>query len=76
MDPYRVWAWDAASRRPDADGTGRRLPMWLHYRVDLFPYFPGLVTGIRSAAGRALSFPEAFRQRRTGEPKGIVQIVK
>ncbi len=77
LDPYKVWTWSAASRRPAQGSMKRQLPMWHRYRVELYPHFPGLLSGITDAAGNELQFPSAFRQQRgTGLPKGIVQIVR
>src|SRR5205823_14436967 len=41
LDPYKIWTWAPASRRPDPNSTKRQLPMWHHYRVELYPHFPG-----------------------------------
>lgn len=51
--------------------------MWHQYRVELYPHFPGLSSGIHDRQGNELEFPSAFRQsRRDGEPRGIIQIVR
>jgi hypothetical protein len=51
--------------------------MWHQYRVEFYPHYPGLLSGIRDRYGNELEFPAAFRKSRTEErPKGIVQIVK
>jgi len=77
IDPYKVWTWDPASRRPDPNSTKRQLPMWHRYRVELYPHFPGLLTGIRDQFGNELEFPAAFRlSRNANTPKGIVQVVR
>jgi hypothetical protein len=77
LDPYKVWTWDPASRRPYRGYPKRQLPMWHKYRVELYPHVPGLGlgSGIRDRHGNELEFPSAFRQsRRDGKPRGIVQI--
>ena len=54
----------------------RQLPMWHHYRVELYPHFPGLTSGITDPFGNELQYPSAFRQRRgDGLRKGIVRVV-
>jgi hypothetical protein len=77
VDPYKVWTWDPASRRPYRGYPKRQLPMWHRYRVELYPHVPGLGfgSGIRDRQGHELEFPSAFRQsRRDGKPRGIVKI--
>jgi hypothetical protein len=76
IDPFKVWTWDPRSRRPAAGSTKRQLPMWHHYRVELYPHYPGLLSGICDPFGNELQFPSAFRQQRgTGLQKGIVKII-
>jgi hypothetical protein len=77
LDPYKVWTWDPASRRPFRGYPKRQLPMWHQYRVELYPHLPGLGigSGILDQYGNELEFPSAFRQcRRNGKPRGIVKI--
>ena len=77
LDPYKVWTWDPASRRPYRGYPKRQLPMWHRYRVELYPHVLGLGfgSGIRDKFGHELEFPSAFRQsRRDGKPRGIVKI--
>jgi len=76
LDPYKIWTWDRALRTP-FQGRGKpQLPMWHHYRVELYPYVPewGSGCGIYDRTGRELTFPEAFRQSRDEKPKGIVKL--
>jgi hypothetical protein len=74
LDPYKVWTWDPADRRPARDHSKKQLPMWHRYRVELFPHV-GQLSGIRDRYGNELEFPSAFRQsRRDGTPRGIVKI--
>jgi hypothetical protein len=61
LDPHKVWTWDPASRRPYRDCPKKQLPMWHRYRVELYPHFSGLLSGIRDEDGNELEFPSAFR---------------
>ena len=75
LDPQKVWTWDPALRRPYPGYPKKQLPMWHVYRVELYPHFPGLSSGIRDKFGNELEFPAAFRQcRRDSTPKGIVKL--
>jgi hypothetical protein len=77
LDPYKIWTWDPASRKPYRGYPKKQLPMWHRYRVELYPHVPGLGvgSGIRDKHGHELEFPSAFRQsRRDGKPRGIVKI--
>jgi hypothetical protein len=75
IDPFKVWTWDAASRRPDSNSTKKQLPMWHIYRVELYPH-AGNFSGIKDEFGNDQTFPAAFRKSRTcHRPKGIVQII-
>ena len=77
LDPHKVWTWNPTSRRPYRYQTKRQLPMWHRYRVELYPHYPGLLSGIRDQFGNNLPFPSAFRlSRREYKPKGIVKIVE
>ena len=77
LDPYKIWTWDPASRRPDPNSAKHQLPMWHRYHVELYPHYPGLMSGIRDQFGNELQFPSAFRlSRRAYQPKGIVQIIQ
>lgn len=74
IDPYKIWTWDPASRRPFRGYPKKQLPMWHQYRVELYPHY-GQLCGIRDPFGHELEFPSAFRQSRCdGRPKGIVKI--
>jgi len=75
LDPHKAWTWDPASRRSYRGCAKRQLPMWHQYRVELYPHFPGMLSGIRDTEGNELEFPSAFRRsRRDGTPRGIVKI--
>lgn len=73
IDPHKVWTWDPSSRRPYR-GDKKQLPMWHHYRVELYPHF-GQRSGIRDEFGNDLEFPAAFRKsRREHRQRGIIKI--
>jgi len=77
LDPFKVWTWEPAARKPYRGYPKKQLPMWHKYRVELYPHVPGLGigSGIRDQHGHELEFPSAFRQsRRDGKPRGIVKI--
>ena len=75
LAPQKVWTWDPALRRAYPGYPKKQLPMWHVYRVELYPHFPGLSSGIRDKFGNELEFPAAFRQcRRDSTPKGIVKL--
>jgi Family of unknown function (DUF6932) len=77
IDPFKVWTWSPASRRPYRGYPKRQLPMWHRYRVELYPHVPGLGfgSGIRDKYGHDLEFPSAFRiSRRNNKPRGIVKL--
>lgn len=74
LDPYKIWTWDSASRRPSPGFAKRQLPMWHRYRVELYPHY-GQPCGICDAYGNELEFPSAFRLSRRGrQPRGVVKI--
>lgn len=77
IDPFKIWTWDANSRIFDPKTGKAQLPMWMRYRVELYPHIEGMFSGIRDQYGNNLQFPSAFRQsRRNFIPKGIVKVVK
>ncbi len=74
LDPFKVWTWDPASRKPFRGYPKKQLPMWHQYRVELYPHC-GFPSGIKDKHGHDLEFPAAFRQRRGDSlPKGIVRV--
>lgn len=74
LDPHKVWTWDPRDRRAYRGYPKRQLPMWHHYRVELYPHV-GQISGIRDQHGNELEFPAAFRlSRRDGKPRGIIKI--
>lgn len=75
MDPHKIWTWDPRSRRPYRGYPKRQLPMWHKYRVELYPHFSGVQSGVRDPFGNELEFPSAFRRsRRDGKARGIVKM--
>ena len=77
LDPQKVWTWDPMSRKPYPGYPKMQLPMWHVYRVELYPHFPGLNSGIEDKHGNELEFPSAFRRsRRDGSQRGIVKLLK
>jgi hypothetical protein len=77
LDPYKVWTWDPASRRPYRNHPKKQLPMWHRYRVELYPYYTDLPlgSGIVDQFGNDLPFPAAFRKsRREFKPKGVIKV--
>lgn len=74
LDPHKSWTWDPAQRRAHRGYAKKQLPMWLQYRVELYPHF-GQPSGLRDRRGNELEFPSAFRlSRRDGMPRGILKI--
>jgi len=74
LDPYDVWDWSPASRRPYRGYPKLQLPMWHVYRVELYPHW-GQGSGVVDEFGYELTFPSAFRRsRHDGRPRGIVKI--
>lgn len=75
LDPHKVWTWNPAARRLAPGFPKRQLPMWHQYRVELYPYLPGMPTNIKDKHGNDLEFPSAFRlSRRDDKPKGIIKL--
>ena len=70
------WTWSDR----ELFGGKQRLPMWMKYRVELYPHAVdsplGGGVGIFDEHGNELEFPAAFRQSRDFVPKGIIKIVK
>lgn len=74
LDPNKIWTWDPASRKSFRGYAKKQLPMWLFYRVELYPHLDQ-GAGIKDQSGHDLTFPSAFRQSRHNfKPKGIVKI--
>lgn len=78
LNPQKVWSWDQHSRRKVYGFSKKQLPMWIYYRVELYPHFHNSFgnTGITDQHGNDLRFPSAFRQSRNNLPKGIVKVTQ
>lgn len=75
-NPYKIWTWDSKSRKPYRGFTKKQLPMWHHYRIELYPHY-GQPSGIVDENGHEQQFPAAFRKtRETFSPKSIVKIIE
>jgi hypothetical protein len=75
LNPHKVWTWDPAARKTYRGYPKGQLPMWHHYRVELWPHY-GQSSGILDEHGHQLDFPAAFRKSRdNNRPRGIVKIV-
>lgn len=75
-NPYKIWDWNPHSRVAVAGSAKRQLPMWVRYRVELYPHLQQS-SGIMDKYGNELTFPSAFRQcRGSGKEKGIVKIIR
>jgi len=77
LDPKKVWTWDPNTRKPYPGYPKKQLPMWLSYRVEMYPHAPQMAGGVKDKHGNILPFPAAFRLSRTDDkPKGIVKIIQ
>ena len=78
LNQFKVWTWDPATRRQYRGYPKKQLPMWLRYRVELYPHIINAPwqqpTGIKDQFGHDLEFPSAFRQSRAGIERGIIKI--
>jgi len=75
-NPNKIWAWDPNTRVQVAGFAKQQLPMWVHYRVELYPHLQQS-SGIQDQHGNDLTFPSAFRQcRASGISKGIIRVIK
>lgn len=76
LNKYKIWDWNPKSRRAVSGFHKLQLPMWIFYRVELYPHLDQ-GTGIKDANGNDLKFPSAFRQSRNGfVQKGIIRVIK
>ena len=76
LDQHKIWNWNPASRRRVQGFHKLQLPMWIFYRVELYPHLDQ-GTGIKDAQGNDLTFPSAFRQSRNGfKEKGIIRVIQ
>ena len=72
-------AWNLADRRLDENGRLKPL-MWHRHRIELHPHFHAPLHGLSPAGmgpnGLPMYVPAFFRQTRSGEPKGIVRLLR
>ena len=74
-NPHKVWTWRNESRTYYRNYPKAQLPMWHHYRVELWAHY-GQMSGILDEFSNQLAFPAAFRKSREGhKPRGIVKII-
>ena len=63
--------------RPYGGYPKEQLPMWLVYRIELYPHVAGFGSGIIDEHGNELELPAAFRRsRRDGQERGIVKLIQ
>jgi hypothetical protein len=75
LDPHKIWDWNPLSRKQVRGFGKKQLPMWIFYRVELYPHMDQ-GTGITDQQGNNLKFPSAFRQSRHNfSPKGIIKVI-
>ncbi|MGH7862127.1 MAG: hypothetical protein ACREOS_07765, partial [Candidatus Dormibacteraceae bacterium] len=68
--------WDWRTRPVDPKTNEPHTWMWHIYHVELFPDTPGLrLSGIPGKNGQPQTYAEAFRQTRSFQPRGIIQII-
>ena len=68
LDPFNIWTWDPASRKPYPGYPKKQLPIWCmphRYRVESHVPGLGIGCGIRDKHGHELEFPSAFRDRKS-----------
>ena len=79
LNPHKIWNWDPRARRKVHGFAKKQLPMWIFYKVELYPHFHNSSgkTGVPDKHGNDLKFPSAFRQSRNNfKPKGIVKVIQ
>jgi hypothetical protein len=54
LDPHKVWSWDPYDRIFDPRSRKSQLPMWMRYRVELYPHIEGMFSGIKDGSGNNL----------------------
>jgi hypothetical protein len=76
LDPKKVWTWDYKRRIQVANSDKSQLPMWVQYRVELFPDYGFNTSGILGPDRLPMPMSELFRFRRDDfKPKGIVRLI-
>ena len=76
INEHKIWTWRWQDRISIPGESKPQLPMWVRYRVELYPHY-GQLTGIKDEFDNELEFPAAFRKsRQDHKPKGIIKLVK
>jgi hypothetical protein len=74
--PEKIWTWFYEDRIPVPKYPKGRLPMWVKYRVEIFPYGPDWPAGV-FIDGTLVPFPDAFRRvKNSDKRKGILLLKK
>lgn len=77
LEPAGMWIKRDFKQKPRRQREAERAPMWNRYQVDLYPHYgQPAVTVMVGSRPVPLVFPAFFRMTRSGEQKGIVQIVR
>jgi len=75
INEHKVWTWNKEERKAYKGYVKKQLPMWHIYRVEFYPHY-GNLSGITDKHGNPMTFPAAFRRKRSNDTaKGIVKIV-
>jgi len=61
LDPYKVWTWDPAARRPYRGYPKKQLPMWHRYRVEFHIRCPGNGEADPAGIGAGLDVEVVFQ---------------
>ena len=76
IDPHGAWTWRREDRKRDENGV-MRLPLYHHYRVELFPYYGQKRSGTFDQDRREIDFPTLYRRTRdTHLPRGIIRLTQ
>ncbi len=74
LDPFKAWTWRNEHRSADESGH-LRLPLYHHYRVELFPHYGQAKTGFVDRDGRDIDFPTLYRRTRgTHLARGMIRL--
>ncbi len=74
-DAASIWTWNPVTKTATGNGRDLKFLFWHRFRVELYPHYKGMSSGLGNRYGRPLEFPEAFRLSRGLAPKGIVQLL-
>jgi len=74
-DKNNAWSWKNEDRkRPTPEEKGQ-LPMWWHYRVELWPEYGQWSGQIHPITDEYLTHAQLFRITKQGEDKGIIKLL-